>query len=355
MSVAACAFAIPGDPGTRTGGTVYDHRLVSALRAAGRRVRIIRTPTSFPDAPEADADAALRALRALPAGPPVVVDGLVFGALDTAGLARVAAPMVVMLHHPLGLEPGLAPDRARALIARETANLRLAAHVVVPSPHVARLLVSDFGIAERMVSVALPGVARRTPRRLPKDDPPLILTVGLICARKGHDVLLAALARLLDLDWTALFVGAEQDPTLASTLRARADAVGLSGRLRFTGGIADAELQTLYARATLFALATRYEGYGMVFAEAMRHGLPVVSCATGAVSDTVPADAGLLVPPDDPRAFADALRRLLRDPAARAARAAAARRAAAALPGWADTAAVMGGVLDRVAASRTRR
>uniref|UniRef100_UPI0028B10A8F glycosyltransferase family 4 protein n=1 Tax=Microbacterium sp. TaxID=51671 RepID=UPI0028B10A8F len=98
------------------------------------------------------------------------------------------------------------------------------------------------------------------------------------------------------------------------------------------------------------SLATRYEGYGLVFDEALAHGLPIVSCRTGAVPETVPPDAGVLVAPDDPVAFADALRTLLVDRAHRARLAAAAARAGARLPTWEDTAEVAAGVLDAVLA-----
>ena len=345
-----CSFAIPGDLDSKTGGYIYDRNLVAALREAGRGVEVLGLGDSFPDPTQADEKAALRVLRAVPADRPLILDGLVFGALGTEALAHIAAPMIVMLHHPLGLEAGLPPDRAHALIARETANLRLAAHVVVPSPHVARLLRGDFGVPADNISVALPGFPRPALQDLPKDDPPLILSVGLICARKGHDVLLDALARLTDLHWQAAIVGLTQDAPLAAALTARCEQPGLVGRVRFTGCISDAELQVLYSRASIFALATRYEGYGMAFGEAMLNGLPIVTCAVGAVPDTVPEAAGLLVPPDDPPAFADALRRLLRDPAERDDGGRAARRAALALPDWADTAAVMAAALDRVSA-----
>jgi len=347
-----CSFAVPGNLDSKTGGYAYDRNLIAALRAAGRPVEVIRLGDSFPDPTLDDENAALLIFREHPADRPLILDGLAFGALSTSELAQVAAPMVVMLHHPLGLEPGLPAARAEALIARESANVSLAAHVVVPSPHVARLLKADFGVAEDRITVALPGFSRPAVQQLAKDDPPLILSVGLICARKGHDVLLDALARIPDLQWQAVIVGLIQDAPLAAALETRCAAADLAGRVRFTGCVSDEELRDLYARASLFALATRYEGYGIVFGEAMQHGLPIVSCAAGAVPDTVPEAAGILVPPDDPSAFAQALRRLLQDPAEREARGLAAERAGASLPVWQDTAAAMSAVIDRVRARR---
>jgi glycosyltransferase involved in cell wall biosynthesis len=107
-------------------------------------------------------------------------------------------------------------------------------------------------------------------------------------------------------------------------------------------------LKTLYRTASIFALATRFEGYGLVFDEALAHGLPIVSCRTGAVPQTVPAAAGRLVAPDDAGAFADALADLLRDEEEYAARAEAAAVAGRKLPSWEDTAATAGRVLDRL-------
>jgi len=72
----------------------------------------------------------------------------------------------------------------------------------------------------------------------------------------------------------------------------------------------------------------------MAYAEAIAHGLPVIGTTGGAIPDTVPADAGMLVPPDDAPAFAAALRRLLENPAERDRLAAGARAAAAGLPTW---------------------
>jgi glycosyltransferase involved in cell wall biosynthesis len=88
----------------------------------------------------------------------------------------------------------------------------------------------------------------------------------------------------------------------------------------------------------------------MVFGEAQRHGLPIVSCRTGAVPDTVPASAGLLVPPDDAPAFSEALRNILTDNDLRQHLAEGSTRAGRNLPTWQDTATLVGAVLDRILA-----
>lgn len=341
------AFAIPGDMHQKTGGYIYEKSLLYALRHAGRAVAHIELPGSFPGPSQAEMAASVATLAALPPDQPLILDGLVYGAIDTAGLALVRSPLVAMIHHPLGLETGLAPDRARALLQREAANLALAAHVVVPSPHTKRTLVADFEVAAERISIALPGFAPPDPVRAPV-MPPLILSVGLIAARKGHDVLIDALATLTDLPWQAQIVGGMHDPAVGRALSEQVARLGLAHRIAFRGRLAEAELQALYQQASVFALATRYEGYGMVFGEALGHGLPIVTCATGAVPETVPDGTGLLVPVDDPMAFAAALRRLLTDDDLRTRMATAATTAGQALPRWSDTAAVMGAVLDRV-------
>jgi glycosyltransferase involved in cell wall biosynthesis len=343
------AFAIPGDIATRTGGYIYERSLLEALRAAGREVAHVQLPGSFPDAGPQDMAEAVARLRAVPPGMPLILDGLVSGAIDTAGLASVAAPVCAMVHHPLALESGLLRARADELARRERDNLAAAAHVLVPSPHTAAILRADYGVPNEKITIAPPGFPRPAPLAVPKQAPPLILSVGILHPRKGHDVLLAALARIVGLDWQAEIVGPAYDPVCADALHRQRAALGLGARVKFAGSLSDPALQARYAAATVFALATRYEGYGMVLGEALLHGLPVVSVRTGAVPDTVPPGAGVLVPPDAPEALAQALERMLTDRRFRSAVAAASAAAGARLPQWRETAAIVGQVLDRVA------
>ena len=346
----AAAFAIPGDIETKTGGYIYERMLLHALRAQGREVEHLILPAGFPDPTPHEMDEAVAKMAAVSPARPLIIDGLVFGAVDTAGLATVCAPIVAMIHHPLALETGLAPRRAALLRRREADNLALAAQVVVPSPHTARILQAEYGVDARKIHVAVPGFAAPDPIRLPS-EPPLILSVGILAPRKGHDILMRALALIADLDWQAVIVGAPHFPRTAEALRALRRDLGLDARLRLAGLVEDAALRDLYRRATVFALATRYEGYGIVLGEALLHGLPIVSCRVGAVPQTVPDGAGLLVPPDDAPGFAGALRSMLSDAALRARCAAVSAKAGHALPTWAETARVMAGALDRASSA----
>ncbi|MFU8883163.1 MAG: glycosyltransferase family 4 protein [Rhodobacterales bacterium] len=351
----AAALAVPGDITTLTGGYIYDLRLMEALAHAGRRIRLISLPAGFPFPSPADMSAALEALQSLPADCPVIIDGLAFGALDTAGVARISAPIVALVHHPLALESGLPEAQQQHLQQTEQDNLRHAAQVLVPSPHTKSILIRQYDVPADVIHIARPGIEQPgggTSRKANPDGVPLILSVGILHPRKGHDVLINALARITDLDWRASIVGNPWEPGHFDALQQQIDQLGLTGRVHLTGRVSAEKLAQLYQQASLFALATRYEGYGIVFNEALVHGLPIVSCRTGAVPDTVPPEAGLLVERDDPAAFADALRRILSDPAQRAAMAMAAARNGAALANWAETARIAGLALDAAARSR---
>ncbi len=331
-------FAIPGDKDRRTGGFIYEARVLAELNRLGCTTAHLQLPDSFPDPTAADMATTLKALRAVPADQPIILDGLVFGAIDPDGLSQVRAPVIAMVHHPLGFETGLPAARAAYLLQNETAALAHVAHVIVPSAETARILCDQFGADPDRVTIAPPGFDRPMVDRQTA-DPPLILSVGLLAPRKGHDVLLDALARIADLPWHAEIVGKTHDHAYAEALNAQAHRLEIKARVTFAGEIEQGALTARFNAASVFALATRYEGYGLVLSEAMMFGLPVISCRVGAVPATV-GEAAMLVPPDDPVSLADALRRVIVHPkeADRLSRLSLAK--AAGLPRWQDTAQV---------------
>ena len=170
---------------------------------------------------------------------------------------------------------------------------------------------------------------------------PRLLSVGTLVPRKGHDLLIAALAILQNLPWRLTILGdSERDPSTTAALRRAIAKAGLGERIALVGAVSPSELQQHYIAADLFVLASRHEGYGMAYAEAIAHGLPVIGTTAGAIPEAVPEGAGVLVPPEDVPALAAALRRLLSDSAARYGLAQVARQAAPRLPRWRDSAAL---------------
>ncbi|MBT8146571.1 MAG: glycosyltransferase family 4 protein [Gammaproteobacteria bacterium] len=330
-------FAFPGNLDTPTGGYHYDRRLIGELRKTGTEVHTLSLPDRFPYADQQAREITRQILGAVPDDAVVVIDGLAFGVLDDLAAAEAERlRLIALCHHPLALESGLEDGHKQAFMASEKRALRHARGVIVTSRHTGQLLTTEFGVPQDLITVALPGVDRVP--FAPCDGAPLrLLTVGSLIRRKAHDQLINALGRLKNLSWSARFIGESKfDPGWANSLEDRVADLQLRDRIFFTGPLDD--LHGEYQNADIFVLPSRYEGYGMVFAEALAAGLPVIATHAGAVPDVVPASAGLLVPADDTEALTEALRVLLTEPEKRRQLQAGARSAAAKLPNWDDCA-----------------
>jgi glycosyltransferase involved in cell wall biosynthesis len=327
-------FVVPGPFDQRTGGYIYDRRIVDGLRARGRTVRVHELAGRFPQPDEVAYAAAAAAIERMAPGIPVI-DGLALPAF--AGLSdRLPQPWVALVHHPLALETGLAPAEAEAFADLEKMLLPRAARVIVTSPGTRRDL-GAYDLDGSRIAVVVPGTDPAPLARGSGGPATALLCVASLTPRKGHLVLLEALCALLDLDWHLTCVGsAARDPACAHAIAAAIDRLGLRQRVTLIGEQAPMDLGPFYDRADLFVLASYHEGYGMVLTEALARGLPVVSTTAGAIPDTVPGGAGLLVPPGDAQALAAALRRVIGAPELRSQLRAGTLAARRDLPSWDD-------------------
>ncbi len=348
----ALHFVLPGDPETRSGGFIYDRRIIEGLQRSGWTVEPHALADEFPQ-PSARALAeAEQSLAALPDGAPVVIDGLALGVMPEIAHRHARRLVLVgLVHHPLADETGLTPAQEDALFRSERDALSAVRHMIVSSPHTAARL-ADFDVERGRISVAEPGV----------DPAPLAEGsrgpgLGLFCAasltpRKGHAVLIEALARLQHRAWRLICAGSKtRDDATAQRVQKLSRDLGIDGRIDFVGEVEGTELNRHYRCSDLFVLASFHEGYGMVITEAIARGLPVVATAAGAVPDTLPEGAGILVPPGDPEALAAALARLIDAPDELARLKEAARTARAHLPTWEQSVARFAEGLHRALAS----
>lgn len=352
MPARSLVFMIPGDLDTLTGGYGYDRRVIDGLRALGWTVAVQTLDGSFPSPTLFAREDAGRRFAALAGGTVVLVDGLAFGALAAeAERERFRLRLVALVHHPLADETGIDGATAASLEASERRALATTRAVIVTSRATADAL-SRYGVSADRIVVVEPGTDPASLARGSSGGPLQLLCVASLIPRKGHEVLIEALARLRQLPWHLTCVGSmDRDRETADRVRAMLAQYELGDRVTFTGDLRQRELDRQYDRADVFVLPTFHEGYGMVVGEAIAHGLPVISCPTGAIAELVTPDAGVLVKPGDVRQFAAVLADVIERKETRLRLAAGARQVRNRLPTWDEASRRMAAALERAGQS----
>lgn len=341
------------DPATPSGGNGYDRRICHGLAEAGWTVREHAVPGGWPTPDPAERAGLARLLAGLPDDALVLLDGLIASAVP-----EVLAPqagrlrLVVLVHLPFG-------DESVPARAAEAEALAAASAVLTTSRWSRRRLLELYPLAPERVHAAPPGV-EPAPLAPGSAAGSALLCVAAVTPHKGHDLLARALATVAELPWTCLCVGAlTRDADFVRLLRQEIDGYGLTDRVSLVGPRTGASLDAAYAAADLLVLASRGETYGMVVTEALARGIPVLATATKGLPEALGRAPdgdlpGLLVAPDDPAAFAGALRRWLADADLRERLRRAARARRETLTGWAVTTALVADVLANLPAASDR-
>jgi glycosyltransferase involved in cell wall biosynthesis len=333
---------VPGSLATRTGGYIYDRRMVEGLRRLGWSMDVVEVDSSFPYPTDGALEATADALEALPADALVIVDSLALGAMpDLVVRAAARLRFVALVHLPLGAD--CTCDAATGARFAEAEQRALnAVRLVVVTGAAALPLLAAYGLSRNRTIVVEPGTDRAPLARGSGTGPAVLLSVATLHPGKGHHSLLTALANIRDLDWQLVCAGSlTRHPQTANHVRALAADLKLAHRVSLVGDLDPLALADAYDRADLFVSASRQETYGMALAEALARGLPVVATTTGAAAELVGEAAGVLVPVDDAPALAAALTRVLGDGGLRARLAAGARHVRDRLPDWDQASARM--------------
>jgi glycosyltransferase involved in cell wall biosynthesis len=343
------AFVTVGDTDRLTGGYLYNRRLLDGLAENGVEVEQV-VPCGATPAEQAEASSGFGG-----AFDPARFDVLIADALARIVVAphldgwRSARPVVALVHELPGVADPTTADRERAFEGPLLRSNRL----VAVSGHGKEVLLGK-GVPAGRVAVVPPGFDGLEPHPVGArgGGGTRVLCVAQWIPRKGVLDLVRAWSAEERLGAVLDLVGdTDADANYAAkVLEAASDDPSIIVR----GTVSDAELAGLYASADLFALPSRYEGYGIVYAEALSFGLPVVACAVGPVPEVAGGETALLVPPGNADALSGALGRLLSDAGLRQKMSAAALRRAASLPRWRDTVRGFLNVLRSVVGDRGR-
>jgi glycosyltransferase involved in cell wall biosynthesis len=336
------SLLVPAPFNQVSGSYSYDRRMVAELRANGAVVDVVAMMGQFPRADDIARDAACASWDRLAEATRPVIDGLALPAFAGMEDALAARGAVGLIHHPTALETGFTEAERESLRSMERRLYSRLHRLIVTSEPTADRLISDFGVDRARIAVVMPGTDDAARSAGSGGLGCEILSIGTLIPRKGHDVLLRALARLFDLDWHLTIVGSPfHDRAHAEALAALTETLGLAQRVRFAGEVTGDALETLWRCADLFALATWYEGYGMAIAEALKRGLPVAVCAGGAAAALMEPEAGVVCEPGDQVQLSKALRRVIFSSSLRAEMGVVAWQIGQGLPHWPTQAALL--------------
>jgi glycosyltransferase involved in cell wall biosynthesis len=253
---------------------------------------------------------------------------------------------VFPLYRRLMVEVGRRSDRI--LTDSEASRRDILRCLRIPPADEGKVRAIHLGVGERPPAGAAPRAA--APRG--PNEPRRLLYVGRMDPYKNVAGLIRMLDALRKMDrWPVSLVIAGSPDDRYPELRGLPARLGVADRVRWTGYLSDEQLLAAYREADVLVHASLYEGFGLQVLEAMALGLPVVASDRGSIPE-VAGDAALLANPEDPAAFAEAVRRVLDDPALAAALSAKGLARAARFR-WSDTAAATLRVYEELGARRT--
>ena len=343
-------FVVPGDLNSRTGGYIYDKRIIKGLRSLGQTVEVVTLDGNFPFPSAAEKESAEQIFANFPEEAVCVVDGLAFGALpEMAERHGDRLVFIALIHHPLALETGLAETDKQRFLKSEKRTLRMARGTITTSARTASDL-RPYGVTREKMSVCTPGVDAAPQAVGSQTESVNLLCVATLVPRKGHDILIKSLAVLRNRPWQLTCIGSlDRSPSTTKRIRGLVDEMDIENRVHLAGECREADLSDHYHRSDLFVLASHYEGYGMALAEALVRGIPVIATAAGAIKDTVPPKAGVLVPLGDQDALTAALISFFDDGTVRRSLVAGARASRDSFPTWEEAAFTFMDALRRFA------
>ena len=324
-------LVIYGSLDTLSGGYLFDRKLVESLRVAGDTVEVISLPpVSYGQALGQNYSRSIR--RKLAA---LQVDLLLEDELNHPSLFalnrwlqhQVRVPLIGIVHHLRSSEQHSRLLRRLYRVIERQFLESLDGYIF--NSQSTRQAVSRLAPHQKPFVVATPGgdgleewkLGENFNAHSQNDTSSVqnnrleILFVGNLTERKGLHTLLTALGRLPSEQWRLRVIGREVDPTYTQHCKAISFIAGLDGRVQFLGALSDADLVHAYRTSQLLVVPSTFEGFGIVYLEAMRWGVVPIAGAAGGSSEIIQHGVnGWLVPPGDAESLAALIRNVCRNP-----------------------------------------
>lgn len=266
-----------GNYHTITGGYLYNRRLVENLEHHKIAVKLVQLPGNYPFPSDIDMQKAGDILDNLPLHSVLLIDSLVFGSCGILWKKYHTSHILIpLVHLPVFSDPKN-QHQASALRNIEMEAMAFAHHIIVTSFFTQSILQKE-GIPAEKVSVIPPGIDFFGKKKEYQPMPEQLLCVSNIGRNKNQLAIIRVLTHLKHLAWTLHLVGSvDFDPGYTKEIIMFLEVNGLKDRVKLHGTVSGKTLQELYLQSDLFIFASQFETYGMVVAEALSAGLPVIA------------------------------------------------------------------------------
>lgn len=308
-------LTVYGDLDHESGGFRYDRQLRAGLEQAGDEVTVIQLPwRSYPRGLLDNLRPTLHEELA------VDVDVMLQDELAHPSLLltnrRLSYPCVSIVHHLRASEP----SRLAPLYRRVEAAYLQSIDGAICTSSATETTIKGLTTRSLPTLVAPPAGDRFDPQVSPEAiteraqaDPLRLVFLGNLIPRKGVDTLIEALAAA-DSHWQLTVIGAPEDKPYAARLYRQVDRHDLQSDVTFTGHLEDAAVAKHLRDSHLFAMPSKYEGFGIAYLEAMSFGLPVIASTAGGATDIVrDGKTGFLIDPSDTHRITTVIDRLADD------------------------------------------
>lgn len=306
-------FLIHGDLNSLTGGNIYDRQVIEGLRLKGHDVHLISIPGQMSNFGSAG-NFCHNQLKMLAQGSIVVIDSLVLGYLNkTIREFNRKLYILGLIHLPVSMDIKTGNAESR-LSDTELDAMNSVTHLVVTGKFMLQFL-ETAGVSPDRITLIEPGVDTFPRKKQYNKVPSELLCISNYSVTKAQLILFRALNLLRERNWMLRLYGdISTGKDYVGILKAFLNDQNLESRILIHDKLSRHEISTPYSKADLFILPSLFESYGMVLAESLAHGIPVVTTSAGNIPFTVPASMGLFTEPGNAENLAGALDALFSDP-----------------------------------------
>lgn len=336
-------FVMLGKKDFRSGGYIFNFRMVEYLRNIDYNVRVIHFRTVPKGLPEHWFKASRYVCStAAEFKPNLIVASKSYQYLPLLRLRNMftGVPVLYLMHH---MEWKDRRNRIKSTLYRLYVRWLLGmADKVWTNSRNSSVELQKAGISKKRIEILNPGFNKpkvKLPDRRDRSGPVKFVSVGCIAPRKAQKTLVEACSLFEKGTFTMEFVGStESDPGYTATIRKAITELGMEDSIRLTGKLDAGELTEKLLNADVMVHSARWEAFGISVAEGMWLGLPVIASNVAALPELVRNGVnGLLVEPDSVSGFSDAMEFMIRNEEQRIEMGSRSREIAATMNDWHET------------------